>query len=173
MKTLLTTLCLTISFAFLDTIYNAAEARCVCRCVNGNMQPLCSSTLDIPPICPPTVCQIRTPSLAPLPSLKLPPLGTTSCRQAQVLNPYTGRYEWKRVCRWDENILLVFQNEKPTHHIHTRIHPDVLIHQFCWVEEGGWKCEWKYLLCGFWENQKTRWVCLLLAFEWLLETNRI
>ena len=29
------------------------------------------------------------------------------------------------------------QNENPTHHIHTRIHRDVLIHQFCWMDEGG------------------------------------
>ena len=36
-------------------------------------------------------------------------------------------------------------NENPTHHIQTRIHRYVLIHQFCWVDEGwGKPCSlWK------------------------------
>ncbi len=76
-----------------------ANAACVCRCVNGVMQSLCSSSIDLRPICPTRVCPITLPRLAPLPAPKLPPLGTTSCRQAQVLNPYTGQYEWRRVCR--------------------------------------------------------------------------
>lgn len=76
-----------------------AFAGCSCRCVNGTVQALCSSTLDIPPICAPRICPSTTPSIKPLPSLKLNPLGTSSCRQKQVLNPYTGMYQWKRVCR--------------------------------------------------------------------------
>lgn len=75
-----------------------ASASCVCRCVNGEVVPLCTSSLDLAPICAPRVCPLTPPSIAPLDSLRLPPLGTTSCRQEQVLNPYTGRYEWKRVC---------------------------------------------------------------------------
>jgi hypothetical protein len=31
----------------------SARATCVCRCVDGEMQPLCSSAIDLPPICPP------------------------------------------------------------------------------------------------------------------------
>lgn len=76
-----------------------ARADCVCTCVNGQVQALCSSSLDLPPICSPRICPLTTPSIAPLQAPKLNPLGTTSCRQAQVLNPYTNRYEWKRVCR--------------------------------------------------------------------------
>jgi len=76
-----------------------ANARCVCRCVNGDMQALCSSSIDLPPICPPKVCPIRSPSIAPIRAPKIPPIGTTRCRQAQVLNRNTGRYEWKRVCQ--------------------------------------------------------------------------
>ncbi len=78
---------------------NNANAACVCRCVNGVMQPLCSSSIDLRPICPTRVCPITLPRLAPLPAPKLPPLGTTSCHQAQVLNPYTRIYEWRTVCR--------------------------------------------------------------------------
>ena len=76
-----------------------ATAGCVCRCMNGDNVPLCSSSLDLPPICPPRVCPIAPPAVEPLAPLRLPPLGTSDCRQQQVLNPYTGRYEWRTVCR--------------------------------------------------------------------------
>ena len=76
-----------------------SDAACVCRCVNGEMQAICSSSIDVPPICPPTVCAITPPSIAPLPSVTLPPLGTSNCVQRQVLNPSTGRYEWRELCR--------------------------------------------------------------------------
>lgn len=76
-----------------------AEANCVCRCVNGEMVPLCSSSIDLPPICPPTVCSIVPPRVEPIMAPKVPPLGTTACRPAQVLNPRTGQYEWKEICR--------------------------------------------------------------------------
>lgn len=79
--------------------YSPVHASCVCRCVNGNMQPLCTSSIDLPPICPPTVCGIVPPSLAPLQPPQLPPLGTSRCEQRQVQNPATGRYEWREVCR--------------------------------------------------------------------------
>ena len=86
-----------ICILFLHT--KTVSAGCSCRCVNGSVQALCSSTLEIPPICAPRICPSTSPSVKPLPSLKLNPLGTTSCRQKQVLNPYTGLYQWKRVCR--------------------------------------------------------------------------
>jgi hypothetical protein len=38
---------------------DSAGAACVCRCVNGQMQPLCSSSIEVPPICPPTVSAFR------------------------------------------------------------------------------------------------------------------
>lgn len=76
-----------------------AGAACVCRCVNGEMRPICSSSIDLPPICPPTVCPITPPSVAPIQAPQVPPIGTTACRQAQVYNPSTGQYEWREVCR--------------------------------------------------------------------------
>ena len=90
-----------VSMGFLYFILwsSPVQAGCVCSCVNGNPQALCSSTLDLPPICSPRICPIVPPSIEPLQSLRLNPLGTTSCRQAQVLNPYTLSYEWKRVCQ--------------------------------------------------------------------------
>lgn len=77
----------------------AASAQCVCRCVDGRVQPICRSSLDIPPICAPQICRIVPPSIAPIPSPGIPPIGTSGCRQAQVFNPITGRYEWRTVCR--------------------------------------------------------------------------
>ncbi|MBK1714636.1 hypothetical protein [Rubrivivax gelatinosus] len=83
-----------VSLFFTATAY----ADCVCRCVNGEVRSLCSSSLDLKPICAPQVCPVVPPSIQPVPQPSLPPLGTTSCRQVQVLNPYTRMYEWKKVC---------------------------------------------------------------------------
>lgn len=76
-----------------------ANAACVCRCVNGEVQALCSSSIDLPPICAPQLCPITPPSIAPIQAPRIPPIGTTQCRQAQVLNPRTGQHEWREVCR--------------------------------------------------------------------------
>ncbi|WP_291847751.1 hypothetical protein [Bradyrhizobium sp.] len=85
-----------IAFGVLLTA--SAKASCVCRCVDGEMQPLCSSSIDLPPICPLTICPLTPLSIAPIPPLQLPPLGTSQCEQRQVLNPATRRYEWRSIC---------------------------------------------------------------------------
>lgn len=89
---------LILALAFGGAIMVAAQAGCVCRCVDGQMQPLCSSSIDLPPICPATLCSLTPPSIAPLPSTQLPPLGTSHCSQRQVLNPATRQYEWRNIC---------------------------------------------------------------------------
>jgi len=76
-----------------------ADATCVCRRVNGQMQPLCQNAIDLPPICPPTVCAITPPSVAPIGPITLPPLGTSSCQMRQVMNPMNGMYQWQQVCQ--------------------------------------------------------------------------
>jgi hypothetical protein len=63
------------------------------------MQALCSSSIDLPPICPLTICPLTPAALAPLPPLVLPPLGASKCDNQQVLNPSSGRYEWKLICQ--------------------------------------------------------------------------
>ena len=75
-----------------------ASADCICACVGGEVQAICSSTLDLAPICAPKICPLTTPSIKPLDSLELAPLGTTSCTNEQVYNYSTGRYEWTRLC---------------------------------------------------------------------------
>lgn len=76
-----------------------ARAACVCRCVSGSVQALCSSSIDVPPVCSPQVCPITPPSVAPIQQPRVPPIGTTVCRQAQVYNLRTGQYEWREICR--------------------------------------------------------------------------
>ena len=70
---------------------------CSCECVNGQMTPLCSSTLDIPPICTGT-CPLAMPGIAPISSPDMPPLGTKTCSNEQVYNSTTYQYEWRKVC---------------------------------------------------------------------------
>ena len=76
----------------------SAMSACRCACVSGEMQSLCSSSLDLPVMCV-GLCPLAPVSLAPLPSLQLPPLGTQQCVQKQVLNPNTRQYEWRSVCQ--------------------------------------------------------------------------
>jgi len=78
---------------------NFVSAKCICTCFNGKNQPLCESSIDLPPICSPKICPIMPPSIKPLTPLTLPPIGTKKCRMKQVLNPFTNKYEWKSVCR--------------------------------------------------------------------------
>jgi hypothetical protein len=84
--------------AFTMLLMAQADASCVCRCVDGEVQPLCSSSIDLPPICAQSICSIVPPSITPIQPSLLPPLGTSSCSQHQVLNPVTNRYEWRSIC---------------------------------------------------------------------------
>ena len=75
------------------------EAACVCRCVNGHMQPLCDNALEVRPLCPSTICDMVPPSMRPLTTPMVPPVGTQHCAPQQVLNPHTRQYEWRTICR--------------------------------------------------------------------------
>lgn len=96
---------LTVKFAvsilplLLVSTPTVSYADCVCRCIDGQMRAICSSSMSLPPLCPPTLCPMTPPSIAPLQSPRLPPLGTSECNQRQVLNPRTGQYEWRTVCQ--------------------------------------------------------------------------
>jgi hypothetical protein len=86
-------------FTFLLLISTYAFASCICRCVNGEMIPICSSSIDLPPICPPTICPIVPPSVQPINPPVIPPIGTSQCQNKQVLNQRTGQYEWRLICQ--------------------------------------------------------------------------
>ena len=77
-----------------------ARAACECRCIDGEVRALCSSTLDLDPVCAPRICPPVPPSIAPIQAPRIPPIGTTSCRQVQMEVP-RGRYEWREVCLYN------------------------------------------------------------------------
>ena len=84
---------------YLLLISTFSYGNCVCRCVNGEMTPICSSSIDLPPICPPTVCPIVPPSVQPINPPVVPPIGTSQCQNKQVLNQRTGQYDWRLICQ--------------------------------------------------------------------------
>ena len=69
------------------------------NCVNGQVQALCTNAWEIRPICSPTICALVPPSIRPIEMPRIPPIGTTSCSNQQVLSPYTRQYEWRQLCR--------------------------------------------------------------------------
>lgn len=75
-----------------------ANASCRCVCMNGEVRAVCSSTLDVEPVCSPRVCPIVPPSVEPIQRPRVPPVGTSNCVQRQIYNERTRRYEWKEVC---------------------------------------------------------------------------
>jgi hypothetical protein len=89
---------LLLGFVFSVLLMASADASCVCRCVDGEVQPLCDSSIDLQPICAPTVCALAPPAIAPIQPSVLPPLGTSRCSRRQVMNPATSRYEWRTIC---------------------------------------------------------------------------
>jgi hypothetical protein len=74
-----------------------ARAECTCQCVNGAMQPLCDSAINVPPICPPTVCPIMAPSVTPIDPPTILPIGTSECHQARVCGTF-GNCRSQQVC---------------------------------------------------------------------------
>lgn len=85
-------------FVSLIFISYGVNAGCRCVCMGGQNQPVCSNSLDLPPICPPRVCPIEPPSIAPIQSPRVPPIGTKTCTQKQVYDDYSGTYKWKEIC---------------------------------------------------------------------------
>lgn len=76
-----------------------AFASCECACVEGKTQAVCSSSIDIKPICPARVCPIAPPSVRPITPPTVPPVGASNCRMEQVYDQSTHRYEYKKLCR--------------------------------------------------------------------------
>ena len=74
-----------VSAAIMAFWMNAASAECICQCVNGHMQPLCQNAIDLPPICPPTICPIMSPSIAPINPPTIPPIGTSGVADPRLI----------------------------------------------------------------------------------------
>jgi len=78
--------------------YSSGAGSCECICVNGSVRAICSSTIDIAPICSPSICPIMQPSIKPIASPKIAPIGTKQCSMQQVYNSNLSKYEWKNLC---------------------------------------------------------------------------
>lgn len=88
-----------LAFITLVACIDVVHAECECRCVGGQNRSICTSSMELPPICPPAVCPIEPPSIQPLMAPQLPPLGTSRCQMHQVWNPYVQQYQWQRICQ--------------------------------------------------------------------------
>lgn len=77
----------------------SAEAACNCRCVDGKAQPVCSSSTDIPPFCPPASCPIAPPAKSPLDARDPAPAVKPGCETKQVYDPETRAYAWEQICK--------------------------------------------------------------------------
>jgi hypothetical protein len=75
----------------------AIWADCRCACVQGEIRAMCTSAIDIEPICHPGICSAPPPSVKPPKLPVLPPLGTSKCALRQVQTD-TGEYQWQMVC---------------------------------------------------------------------------
>ncbi len=72
-----------------------AHAACTCKCVLGNVVPVCDSAMDIRPFCAPRMCPVVDPN-KPIPQPKLG--AAPECTQERVWNPYTAEYDWRAKC---------------------------------------------------------------------------
>lgn len=75
-----------------------AWATCRCVCINGEVDAVCSSALDIKPICTLRICPLTPLSITPIQMPRIPPIGTSQCKQKQVYNEFTRKYEWREIC---------------------------------------------------------------------------
>ena len=77
----------------------AAFAACKCSCVDGQIEPVCSTYSELPPACSARACTVK-PTRASLVSLDKSELSNKGqCRETLVLNQQTGAYVPKKVCQ--------------------------------------------------------------------------
>jgi hypothetical protein len=87
------------AFAMAALLFPASSwGECACKCVDGKVQAICTSSLDLKPICAPRICPMVPPSVRPIQPPVMSPLGT-DCRKEPVLNPKTNVYEWQTICQ--------------------------------------------------------------------------
>lgn len=92
-------LAITAAIGALAALPGAADAACVCRCVDGKPKAVCSSGTDIPPLCTSMTCPLSPPRVSPLDALQPKPAVKPGCTTRQVYNPDTGRHEWGQICQ--------------------------------------------------------------------------
>ncbi len=86
---------------FLFVGFNSSFAQCSCECVAGRVQPVCSKTPHMKPICPPRIC-MASRTKVPIPKKFVPTtpkIKPSNCQQRRVKNPNTNQYIWRTICR--------------------------------------------------------------------------
>lgn len=96
-KTLRTFAVISVLITTTTIVTTPAHAACQCVCMNGEVEAVCSSSIDIEPICAPRVCPIVPPAVRPIDPPRVPPIGASKCRSEQVWNGE--EYEWVEICR--------------------------------------------------------------------------
>ena len=78
-----------------------ASAACKCSCVDGQIEAVCSLPTALPRVCAPRSCSAKPLRAALIAADKTPAATPTArqCHETQVLNPQTGAYVSKQVCR--------------------------------------------------------------------------
>lgn len=85
-------------FVIASATYGTAEARCrksqVCDDLGMNcqVQDICDSSIDLPSVELAPLTPLPSTQIKPLPSVGLPPLGTSNCEYKQVNG------QWQNVC---------------------------------------------------------------------------
>ena len=91
----------TIAVLLLSVAFAAAAfADCVCQCVNGELAAVCTGNIAVAPQCAPRTCPAPSSSQPMARNLQVSSQGGGSdCAPRQVLDPVSGKYEWKVLCR--------------------------------------------------------------------------
>ena len=76
-----------------------ASAACKCSCVNAQIEAVCTSQTDLPPVCAPRTCTAKPLHAALVNESSVASSSTKQCHETQMLNPQTGAYVSKQVCR--------------------------------------------------------------------------
>lgn len=76
----------------------SAGASCGCSCVNGQIEPVCTLPTDLPPVCAPRACTLK-PARRTLVNQANAANIAKGCQEKLVLNPQTGAYISRQVCR--------------------------------------------------------------------------
>jgi len=76
-----------------------ASASCKCSCVKSQIEAVCTAPSDLPPVCAPRSCTVKEPSATLVNQVRVGPNATKQCHESLVLNPQTGSYISKQVCK--------------------------------------------------------------------------
>lgn len=82
-------------------IAGSAYGRCDCTCIDGQMVPACTSSLEVPPLCTQQYCSVQ-PSISPIGPIDSQvdnPVSKGVCETVLTTNPRTGRLQPRQVCR--------------------------------------------------------------------------